>query len=48
MYPNYKLKKNCKRLDTKVAAMLALWQMPQYADAISVDQLDTNIELLPN
>lgn len=48
MYPDYKLKKNCKRLDTKVATMLAFWQMPQDADAIFVDQLDTNIELLPN
>ena len=48
MYPNYKLKKNCKRLDTKVAATLALWSMLQDAYAISVDQLDTNIELLPN
>ena len=46
--PNYKLKKICKRLDTKVAAMLALWQMPQDAYALSVDQLNTNIELLPN
>lgn len=42
---NYKLKKICKRLDTMERKFVVV---AADTNAISVDNHDTNIELLPN